>query len=250
MTVQRATMDERRSGSIVIQGLNHEWAGLVEEHRNLEARWSAYDALRADSALSAVLAATRERPDPVLGALLAAGSVGDRLASRVVLQAMLGRIICMSARDARRPVDDYVAALWCQIQTYPLARRPQRIPANLALDTLKALHREHRWLTKGEVTLWPPDAFTDDEFDSLLSQRLSRGIDDAEIEARDVLAAGRSLSLINDRIHAVLHTVYIDGLRGADAAARHNTNVGSIRVQCSRAVRRLADNAAVLRDAA
>jgi hypothetical protein len=241
---------DRRFNYAVTRDLNREWAGLLDDHRDLGDRWSDYDALGRCSALSAVLTAARERADPVLGALIDAGSRGDQLAPRVVLQAMLGRVICMSARDAKRQVDDYVAALWCQIQTYPLARRPQRIPANLALDTLKALHREHRWLTKGEVTLWQPNTFTDEDFDAVLSQRMPGGRDDAAIEARAVLAAGRSLSLITDRTHSVLHTVYIDGLSGAAAAARHDTNAGTIRVQCSRAVRRLADHAAVLRDAA
>jgi hypothetical protein len=250
VTGQRATKADRRCDSGVIPNLNREWAGLVDEHRDLGARWCGYDALRARSALIAVLTAAREHPDAVLGALLDAASGGDQLASRVVLQAMLGRIVCMSARDAKRQVDDYVAELWCQIQTYPLARRPQRIPANLALDTLKALHREHRWLGRGEVSVWRPDDFTDEDFDAVESQRMRGGPDDAAIEARAVLAAGRSLSLITDRTHAVLHTVYIDGLSGDAAAARHNTRVGSIRVQCSRAVRRLADHAAVLRDAA
>jgi DNA-directed RNA polymerase specialized sigma24 family protein len=250
VTRERATIGDRRCASGVISELNREWARLVDEHGDLGDRWSGYDALRSCRALNAVLTAVREHPDRVLGDLLDAASGGDLMASRVVLQAMLGRIVCMSARDAQRQVDDYVAALWCQIQTYPLARRPQRIPANLALDTLKALHREHRWLTKGDVTLWQPDAFADDGLDPVLSRSLRREPDDAAIEARTVLAAGRSLSLITDHTHAVLHTVYIDGLSGAAAAARHDTKVGTIRVQCSRAVRRLADHATVLRDAA
>ena len=250
MTGERATEVERRCDSGVISDLNREWAGLVDDYRDLGARWSGYDALRAQSALNAVLTAARERPDAVLGALLDAAANGDRLAPRVVFQAMLGRIVSMSGRDSQRQVDDYVAALWCQIQTYPLARRPQRIPANLALDTLKALHREHRWMVRGEVILWRPDDFSFEEFDAVVSQRMSERADDAAIQARAVLAAGRSLRLITDRSHAVLHTVYIDGLSGVAAAARHQTRIGTIRVQCSRAVRRLADHADVLRDAA
>jgi DNA-directed RNA polymerase specialized sigma24 family protein len=250
VTAQRTTEAERPSNSGVVPDLNREWAGLVDEHRDLGGRWSGYDPLRAQSDLSAVLVAARDHPDSVLGALLDAASEGDQLASRVVLQAMLGRVVCMSARDVQRQVDDYVAALWCQIQTYPLARRPHRIPANLALDTLKALHREHRWLVRGEVVLWRPEAFTDEEFDAVLSQRTAGWSDDAGTQARAVLAAGRSLSLINDRSHAVLHTIYIDGLTGEAAAARHGMNVGTIRVQCWRAVQRLANHASALRDAA
>jgi hypothetical protein len=248
---ERAATGPRACASGVIPDLNREWSVLVEEHRVLGGRWSAYDALRAHTALTGVLSAAREHPDAVLGALLHAASGGDELASRVVLQAMLGRIVCMSGRDPHRNVDDYVAALWCQIKTYPLARRPRRIPANLALDTLKALHREHRWLTKGEVVLCQPDAFTGEELDAVLAQRVSgRWGDDVAQEARDVLAAGRSLSLITDHTHAVLHAVYIEGLTSAAAAARHGTNVGWIRVRCSRAVKRLAEHASVLRDAA
>jgi hypothetical protein len=250
VTAERAALDDRRHDSGIIAELNREWAGLVVEHRDLGARWSGYDTLRGFASLSGVLAAARDHPDSVLGALLDAASGGDRLASRLVLQAMLGRVVCMSLRDVHRQVDDYVAALWCQIQTYPLARRPHRIPANLGLDTLKALHREHRWLVRGEVILWRPDAFTDENLDALLSQRTAGGSDDAAIQARAVLAAGRSLRLIDDRSHAVLHTIYIEGLTGEAAAARHDTNVGTIRVQCWRAVQRLANHAAELRDAA
>ena len=30
-----------------------------------------------------------------------------------------------------------------------------RIAANLSMETLKAVSREHRWMGRGNVTLWP-----------------------------------------------------------------------------------------------
>ena len=64
--------------------------------------------------------------------------MGDQLAGRVVLQAVIGRMVRMAQRDPRAGIDDYLAQLWCAISSYPLQRRPVRIAANLSMDTLKA----------------------------------------------------------------------------------------------------------------
>jgi hypothetical protein len=61
-----------------------------------------------------------------------------------VLQAMLGKAVrvagTMPRRDAIRGDREEapawaIAALWQAIATYPVARRPARVAANLALDT-------------------------------------------------------------------------------------------------------------------
>ena len=105
--------------------------------------------------LDDVLSVARLNADPVLAALLSEASVGDQLAGRVVLQALIGRIVRMAQRDPRANIDDYLAHLWCVIGSYPLKRRPVRIAANLSMDTLKAVSRDRRWLERGDMTLWP-----------------------------------------------------------------------------------------------
>jgi len=52
----------------------------------------------------------------------------------------------MARRDPRAGIDDYIARLWCVINSYPLNRRPVWIAANLSMDTVKAVSRAHRWM--------------------------------------------------------------------------------------------------------
>src|SRR3712207_6082600 len=144
----------------IVGALNRDWDELVYRHRGSLTGWSRrHEVLVEYESLDDLLAAARGHSDAILGALLTEVSKGDQLAGRVVLQALLGRIIRMAGRDRSAGVDDYVSALWCRIQTYPLARRPTSIAANLSMDTLKAVHAEGRWLREGEVTPWPPGAF-------------------------------------------------------------------------------------------
>jgi hypothetical protein len=69
-----------------------------------------------------------------------------------VLQAMLGKAVRVAGTVARR--DDVrgdreealaraVAALWQAVATYPVARHPARVAANLALDTVALAQRRH-----------------------------------------------------------------------------------------------------------
>jgi DNA-directed RNA polymerase specialized sigma24 family protein len=162
-----------------------------------------------------------------------------------VLQALLGRIIRMAGRDSWAGVGDYVAALWCQIQTYPLASRPVRIAANLSMDTLKAVHAEPRWLRHGEVTPWPPEAFWDERAGGGADLAI-RWAERPVLSAELVLRAGRERALIDDSTHALLLSVYVHELSGAEAAERHWISPASVRVRCSRAVRQLAAHSSEL----
>jgi hypothetical protein len=241
----------RREFSIV-EALDREWYELVRDHRQTAARWAdQHDALAACRTLDDVLSAVRLDSDPVFAALLAEVSIGDQVAGRVVLQALLGRMVRMAQRDPRSSVDDYLALLWYVINNYPLQRRPARIAANLSLDTLKAVSREHRWLGFGDVTLWP----SSESLEELLSPVGLDGTPDdsplaVDVEVLEVLEAGRQLRLIDDSTSTLLHSVYIDGMTGTQSARRLHTSAGTIRVRCSKAVRRLAAHAVQLVDAA
>jgi hypothetical protein len=239
----------RRPYSIV-GALNRDWDELVHRHRGSLPCWSRrHKVLVGFESLDDLLTAAQGRADAILGALLTEVSNGDELAGRVVLQALMGRIVRMAGRDPSAGVDDYVAALWCQIQTYPLAKRPVRIAANLSMDALKAVHAERRWLSGGEVTLWPPEMFWEERHRASPSWAIGR--EPQSLSAASVLRAGRDRALIDDPTHALLVSIYVDELTGSEAAERLWTSPASVRVRCSRAVRRLAAHASdLLTDAA
>jgi hypothetical protein len=247
-----ASASGSRRGFSVVEALDQEWCELVRGHAGAAARWAdRYEVLAPCRSLDDVLSVAKRDSDPVLAALLTEVSFGDQLAGRVVLQALIGRMVRMAQRDPRSCVDDYLALLWCVINNYPLERRPVRIAANLSLDTLKAVSRERRWLGRGGVTLWPSS-------ESLEEQLSPAGLDGtlcdwpppADVEVREVLEAGRQLRLIDDSASALLQSVYVDGMTGTQSARRFHTSAGMVRVRCSKAVRQLAAHAAELTDAA
>ncbi len=222
-----------RSRFALVDALDREWAVLLEGLGS--------EAVRLD----AQVVSGRRGDDRTLYRLVAAARDGDRLAGRVVLQSQLGRLVQMAVRDRGAEVDDYVSAFWCVLAGYPLERRPARIAANLALDTLKLVHRDRRWLGRSRAVVHPVGA----GLDSLLHQGQRSGVE-WEPGAAEVLCAGERLQLIDRPTRALLQAVYVEGLSGREAAARCATTPGSLRVRCSRAVHRLADHAAALAEAA
>jgi hypothetical protein len=242
----------RRRGFSIVEALDREWCQLVRDHRAAVADWAdRHEVLTACRSLDDVLSVARLNSDPVLAALLTEASVGDRLAGRVALQALIGRMVRMAQRDPRASIDDYLAHLWCVIGSYPLKRRPVRIAANLSMDTLKAVSRDRQWLERGDVTLWP----SSESLEQLLEPT---GLDGSpydsrqpvDVEVRQVLSASSLLRLINDSDAALLRSIYADGMSGTQAAQRFNTSAGMIRVRCSKVVRQLAEHAVELADAA
>ena len=247
-----ASASGRRRGFSVVEALDREWCELVRGHRETAAHWAdRHDVLASCRTLDDVLSVAKLNSDPVLAALLTEVSIGDQLAGRVVLQALIGRMVRMAQRDLRSSVDEYLASLWCVINNYPLQRRPVRIAANLSLDTLKAVSRERWRLGRGSVALWP----SSESLEELLSPA---GLDGTpynspppvDLEALEVLEAGRQLRLIDDSASALLTSVYVDGMTGTQSARRFHTSPGMIRVRCSKAVRQLAAHADELADAA
>jgi hypothetical protein len=242
----------RRRGFRIVEALDREWCELVHDHRDAVARWGdRHEALAPYHSLDEVLWGAGLNSDPVFAALLTEVSAGDQLAGRVVLQALIGRMVRMAQRDPRASVDDYLARLCCVIGNYPLKRRPVRIAANLSMDTLKAVSREHRWLGRGEVTLWP----SSESLEELLEPS---GLDGSpydsqppvDVEVRQVLEASSSLRLIDDADAALLRNIYADGMSGSLAARRFHTSAGVVRVRCSKVLRQLAAHAVELADSA
>jgi DNA-directed RNA polymerase specialized sigma24 family protein len=233
-----------------LAALNVEWQSLNEQHRSLVGAWASSHVELADChELHDVLESVRRQPDPTLGRLLAMAAGSDPLAGRVVLQAMLGKLVRMARCDATAGLDEYVGALWVRIRTYPLTDRPRRIAANLALDTLKAVRQERAWLRRAEVTPYPPEAFLDSLYDAIVRDPNKQDGAD-HLTAKRVLSVAAELGLLSQDARSVLTSVYADGLDGRAAAARHGKTPGAIRVQCSSAVRFLARHAVELAEAA
>jgi DNA-directed RNA polymerase specialized sigma24 family protein len=253
MAVDANVTQEGRSRYAIVDALNRDWRDLVHRDRGTVSCWAQQHAeLSGCSSLDDVLLVGQLNPDATLSALLTEVSNGDQLAGRTVLQSMLGRLLRMAQRDSRAGVDDYVAAFWCVMQTYPLHARPERIAANLSMDAFKMLHKERRWLGQGSVTTWPPDAFLDETLHRTAARtQLNHAEADREkVTASGVLAAGHRLRLIDEPTRRLLHSVYIDGLTGSEAARRHRTTPGSVRARSSKAVKRLAAHGSQLVEAA
>lgn len=222
-----------------VTALNREWAHL--EARATVARWAAtHPVLAGCGTPDDVLAAIRRTPDPALGALLHEDRQGCPHAARVVLQAMLGKVVLLAARDPYATAEEYAAQLWLVIRAYPIERRPARIAANLALDTRKAVRAE-----------WDARQVAVDGtlFDELAGgETIGSGQD--ELRARRVLRAAYELGLIDGPTRDVLTSVYAEGLPGRVAAERHRTSHAALRKRCSGALRRLAAHRDALLEAA
>lgn len=219
----------------LIADLNHEWARLVGRHRG-QLPWGG--ALAGHRDLAELLAAIRDRPDRLLGALLHESAAGDLLAARTVLQAMLGKVVRLAQACPDAGTHEFVAALWCRIRTYPLSRRPTSIAANLALDTRKDVLRQ---LSADRAALRP----TAGQLPSGAPDQGDLGHDDA----RWVVAVAEEQGLIDPVTATVLRAVYLDGANSRVAAARLGTSPGMIRYRCSRGLRALARHAVDLHPA-
>jgi hypothetical protein len=241
-----------RAGFSIVEALDREWHELVRDHRATVADWAdRHEVLARCGSLDDVLSAARLNSDQVLAALLAEVSAGDPLAGRVVLQALIGRMVRMAQRDPRASVDDYLAHLWSVICSYPLQRRPMRVAANLSMDTLKAVVQERRWLARGGVTLWPSSESLEDVLEPTgLDGSPYDSSPPVDIEVCQVLEASSLLRLIDNSDAALLRCVYADGMSGSEAARQLHTSAGVVRVWCSRLVRRLASHAVELTEAA
>lgn len=210
-----------RRADPVVRSLNAEWSRLAPVPA--PAAWPLPGASLGD-----LLAGIGADPDARLGELLRRHSGGDRLAGRVVLQAMLGKLVRLAVEDPRHGVDDYVAECWLRLAEYPLARRPARIAANLALDT-------RRRVRAGD----DPRPFVD--LAQLSEQSAPRVVD-----VPSLLRAATGLGLIDRQAGACLYAVYGLGLRSHEAARQLRISPALVRWRNARSIRQLAPHAARL----
>jgi hypothetical protein len=191
--------------------------------------------------------------DEVLLALLELARDGDRLAGRVVLQAMLPKAVRLAMSVVRRPdvLGDReeaqaraVAALWQAIATYPLTARPGRVAGNLALDTLALVQRGHT----GSSHFTP--GFPEQPFADLHvlgeAGRHDVGPDDltgpADAELFVLLAWSVRTGVLKLHEARLLTRIYLSDGHAADTqviAAELRISGPALRQRCSRLARRL-----------
>lgn len=212
-------------------GLSHTLGALNDEWLDLQftptpAGWVSVPALAGADTLGAVLARVPAEPDAVLLGLLCLQQAGERLAGRVVVQAMVSKLVLMAVRDPQTTFDDYLAALWVRVATYPTARRPRRVAANLALDALKSVKAG---LPGPALALVPtvPDPLGD---------------------ATTVLDAGVRLGAIDGLTRVTLEAVYVDGRTSRAAGDVLGMTADTVRWRCSKGVRALRAVASELTD--
>ena len=210
----------------VLGALEAEWRSFADGSSARVLRWAELDrALLGCRGADAVLARIRREPDAVLAALLRLGQGGDQLALLVVLKAMLGKLVRLSAG---RPdvLVEAVSEMWVAMAEYPVARRPRSIAANLSWTVSRCIRASPRC----------PSA--------ALAAEPSAALPDPDASA--TLADARRLGLIDEHAHRTLWTVYVAGLTSYQAAAVLDTTPELVRWRCSRAIRRLREQAELL----
>lgn len=226
--------------SHLVDHLDDEWSLLADNRTDTCLAWSVLCAPLAGCRTPAgVLAAVRDDPDTVLGFLIGRyRSHGETLAGRIVLQAMLGKLVRLSHSSAAYgepdALDDLVAQMWCQIAVYPLDRRPRKVAANLAMDTFKVVRRG--WLSSGEISM-PTYAV----IAVLLDQErpVTRDVmEEIPWTSEGIICAAFELSLITATTRDILLAVYgPEGLSGAAASERWACSEAAIRTRCRTAVK-------------
>lgn len=236
-----------RGRAAVLRRMDVEWAALQEDAAAAGAcrRWaSGLTVLAGCDTPAAVVARVGAAPDVVLGHLLGEAASGDRLAGRVVLQALLPKVVRMAAVDPEAGVDDYLTAMWCVIAAYPLARRPASVAGNLALDTLKAVRHERR--PAADLVTAPHLVVVAADRAPLRSREPAPYGPGSGPGVAHVLDQACRHRLLDPATRDLLRSVYADGLSGESAARRHDLSPGAVRQRCSRALRVLARHADLL----
>lgn len=202
-----------------LRSLNQEWSQLVAGSTDVVGQWKAHEqGLSSADDLDDVVRLIADAPDLVLAALMRLGRAGDGRAFRVILQAMLGKVVSECRRAPER-FDEAIAELWLAIAEYPLERRPRSILANLGW----ALHR--RLQTKSAPLLW---------------------IEPAGPAAAVVLSDAADMGVISAESFHLLGLVYLDGLTSAEAGGVLGISADLVRYRCRKELRRLADRAELL----
>lgn len=237
----------RHDGTGTVARLNAEWSTLGDDAAAATAvgAWAAqYETLAGCASLAdiegAAADATPADTDRILLTLLGLCHDGDVLAGRVVLQLMLGKAVriaaAYAARDSRENLEHAaVTALWTVIATYPTARRPARVAANIAMDAVHAVSVElaHR---RAESPTEPG------VLSEVCSDRSASSSDPADLELIELLAWAVDQGVVTTADATLIVDIYAPApgeTGGAAAAVRHEMSWPAARQRASRAVRKI-----------
>lgn len=215
-------------------------------------RWAAdhpvlAGANRPADIVDAVDAAPTERQDAILLALLRLTQAGEQLAGRILVQQMLPRLaslrwtiktpIATSAdyRHCQDRVHIIVATFWEIVATYPVERRPTRVAANLALDTLGHVCR----IADRSPDLLPHEPIDEGE---LLNRHAPQHPQLAAEQAEEMPAILRwatDTGVLTTQAAHLLNDIYAQGEAPLDYSRRTGISHASVKQQCLRAKRRL-----------
>ena len=231
--------------SSVFDLLDREWARLGVDRaaaRRLRAVCElAGGASQLDDLERHVRAAGPEEADEVLLALVTrVVDGGDQLAARVLLQLLLPGTRNLARRwwalgDPDERAAAAVSAVYGRIRTYPLARRPGRIAANVLLDAARDLRRQ------------VPRVVTTAVADPALHHRsepVTTPVTNPAAELAEVLADAVTDGLLDLEDAQLIAQSRIGGRRVADIAAGHRLGTRALWDRRQRAEARLAAVAA------
>ncbi|MCO7219528.1 hypothetical protein [Klenkia sp. PcliD-1-E] len=247
--------DTAESSSIYGQ-LIEEWSRLCTQpstSRQLR-RWAISEPALADAGslqelLMQIDEGSRQVDDAMLGALVRLFHAGQTMAGRVVLQAMLPKLIRFArttrpTRDGGAGADHrqvIVATFWSVLASYPIDRRATSVASGLALDTLNKLTAELRGNTFEEVPV-DPQHLTVAVQEQVEDIPGPAGSISADADLLEVIAWGLDTEVLTKADAAMLVQVYLPqpGQNGTAAAAEQlGLSPATVRQRCSRARRRL-----------
>ncbi|TDD68719.1 hypothetical protein E1262_14745 [Jiangella aurantiaca] len=182
----------------------------------------------------------------MLLALLRLGRSGDALALRSVFQLMLGKAVRIAAthagRDSRASLEQAaVTALWAVVAGYPVERRPVKVAANIAMDTLRLTvtelaHQRHE-IPSSPEQLHPAVGAGEPSDPADAS-------DPPDLELFELLAWAVGNGTVSREDATLLADIYAPapGYEGGRAAAeRRGISWAAARQRASRATRRIAE---------
>ncbi len=206
------------SSRSTVDRLNREW----EAQRTESAEW-----MTPPLPLEMVLQSIRFNPDQVLSTLITACQSGHHQAGRVVVQALLPKLILLSCTSPYPGLDDMLASLWLRLARYSLSRRPRSIAANLVLDARKDALAETRPI---RLVAAPPE--------------------ESGPSAQAILNAARRLGLATVESLNIVESVYVDELPRSRVAEAYSMTVEAVRRRCCDTLRRLRENRELLAECA
>ncbi|MDR2929298.1 MAG: hypothetical protein LBV06_00070 [Propionibacteriaceae bacterium] len=183
------------------------------------------DWLDAPTTLGELLAAVWADPDSVLCELVAACQRGFVQAGRVIVQALLPKMMVQGRSFPYPSLELLLAAMWIRIAQYPLMRRPRSVAANLTMDAKKDVLAESRIVQLTQVR-----------------------VVESGPTARSVLHTARLLGLASPESLDIVELVYLQGWSPREVASTLSMTPDAVRRRCSDTIRRLRRNRDLLLD--